>query len=110
MTDQHTHPAAAAAPAPPPPPRRRRWPRVLAWLVVAPLVLVVGLAGAGLLAAHTERGSRWLWQAAVVVLDGKLAGQWEGGTLADGAHLREVAYTDGATHVRLDRLDGRWTL
>ncbi|MDE2611069.1 MAG: translocation/assembly module TamB [Burkholderiales bacterium] len=110
MTDQHTHPAAAAAPAPPPPPRRRRWPRVLAWLVVAPLVLVVGLAGAGLLAAHTERGSRWLWQAAVVVLDGKLAGQWEGGTLADGAHLREVAYTDGATHVTLDRLDGRWAL
>lgn len=100
---------AAQPPSEPParPPRRRRWPWVAALIVVLiPVVLVATL----LAAASTERGTRWLWQAALVAAHGKLSGQWHGGTLASGIHLRQVAYRDGATQIAIDRLDGRWRL
>ncbi|GAB3626371.1 Translocation and assembly module TamB [Pandoraea terrae] len=98
-------------PTPPTPPRRpHRWGRWFAGTVVAPL-LIVALAAALLGWALTnERGSRWLWQTAVSVMDGKLTGEWRGGTFAHGIRVDDVRYLDGATRITVSHLDGRWQL
>lgn len=101
-----------APPAPPsaPPPRRRRWGR---WLLgtLLTLLLVVVLALAALLwAMSSERGSRWLWQSAVTLMHGKLAGDWKGGSVLHGFTVNDVKYIDGATRITLTRLDSRWHL
>ena len=96
------------------PPPRRRGPRLwkaLVWAIVVP-VLVVGLV-AGLLygVLTTERGTAYAWRAAVKLLDGKLAGRLEGGTLASGVRLTGVSWrgTDGTT-LKVDRIGGQWEL
>ncbi|WP_233880636.1 translocation/assembly module TamB domain-containing protein [Paraburkholderia flagellata] len=96
------------------PPPRRRGPRLwkaLVWAIVVP-VLVVGLV-AGLLygVLTTERGTAYAWRAAVKLLDGKLAGRLEGGTLASGVRLTDVSWrgTDGTT-LKVDRIGGEWEL
>ncbi|WP_322030521.1 translocation/assembly module TamB domain-containing protein [Paraburkholderia sp. J76] len=95
-----------------PPPRRRRklW-KAIAWAIVVP-VLIVGLV-AGLLygVLTTERGTAYAWRAAVRLLDGKLAGTLEGGTLASGVRLTNVSWrgADGTT-LKVDRIGGQWEL
>ncbi|CAD6508589.1 hypothetical protein LMG27952_00197 [Paraburkholderia hiiakae] len=95
-----------------PPPRRgpRLW-KALAWAIVVP-VLVVGLV-AGLLygVLTTERGTAYAWRVAVKLLDGKLAGRLEGGTLASGVRFTNVSWrgTDGTT-LKVDRIGGQWEL
>ncbi|MEX3919938.1 translocation/assembly module TamB domain-containing protein [Paraburkholderia sp. BR10872] len=95
-------------------PPRRRGPRLwkaLAWAIVVP-VLLVGLV-AGLLygVLTTERGTAYAWRAAVRLLDGKLAGRFEGGTLASGVRFSNVSWrgTDGTT-LKVDRIGGQWEL
>ncbi|MCX5543286.1 translocation/assembly module TamB domain-containing protein [Paraburkholderia sp. CNPSo 3076] len=95
-------------------PPRRRGPRLwkaLAWAIVVP-VLLVGLV-AGLLygVLTTERGTAYAWRAAVRLLDGKLAGRLEGGTLATGVRFSNVSWrgTDGTT-LKVDRIGGQWEL
>ncbi|MEM5423101.1 translocation/assembly module TamB domain-containing protein [Paraburkholderia ferrariae] len=95
-------------------PPRRRGPRLwkaLAWAIVVP-VLLVGLV-AGLLygVLTTERGTAYAWRAAVRLLDGKLAGRFEGGTLASGVRFSSVSWrgTDGTT-LKVDRIGGQWEL
>ncbi|MCP3727331.1 translocation/assembly module TamB domain-containing protein [Paraburkholderia sp. CNPSo 3272] len=95
-------------------PPRRRGPRLwkaLAWAIVVP-VLLVGLV-AGLLygVLTTERGTAYAWRAAVRLLDGKLAGRLEGGTLASGVRFSNVSWrgTDGTT-LKVDRIGGQWEL
>lgn len=97
-------------PAPPPPPKRRRWGRALAAAWLAVLLGVVLALGALLWAMSSERGSRWLWQAAVATLGGKLAGDWRGGTFAHGFTVNDVRYVDGATRITASRLESRWAL
>jgi len=120
--------------APPPPPRRARrraW-RVFAWTVLG-LVLMLGAEALGLYGAlTTERGTRLVWRAAVALSGGRLAGRFEGGTLAGGVRLADVRFVNppatpgnaaaagastaaagaaaGTTEIRIDRLSGRWAL
>jgi translocation and assembly module TamB len=104
-------------PPPPEPPPRHRLGRVLLKTfasTVAMLVLLLALV-AGLLygALTTERGTAYAWRAAVKLLDGKLGGTLEGGTLANGVQLRQVRWRslDGSgTDIQIDRVAGRWAL
>jgi len=94
-------------------PRRSRLVRGAAWTLAGAVLLVVLAAGLVLGAITTERGTRLAWDAAVRVLGGRLAGTLEGGALATGVRVKSFAWTspDGAgTEVRIDRLDGRWSL
>ncbi len=97
-------------------PRAPRGPRVVRSLArtLAGIAFVVVLAaGLVLAAATTERGTRLAWQAAVSVLGGRLSGTLEGGALATGVRLSDLAWTspDGTgTEVRIDRVAGRWAL
>ncbi|RQR57533.1 hypothetical protein DIE18_23720 [Burkholderia sp. Bp9125] len=94
-------------------PRRPRLVRGAAWTLAGAVLLVVLAAGLVLAAITTERGTRLAWDAAVRVLGGRLAGTLEGGALATGVRVKSFAWTspDGAgTEVRIDRLDGRWSL
>lgn len=95
----------------PRPRRRRRLWKSLAWAVAAP-VLIVGLV-AGLLygAATTERGTAWVWRAAVKVLGGQLAGTLDSGTIATGLRLHDVSWhgKDGTTFA-IDRVSSQWAL
>ncbi|KGS04788.1 translocation/assembly module TamB domain-containing protein [Burkholderia sp. ABCPW 111] len=101
-----------------PEPKRRRSPgrralAALGWAALVAVVLVVATAGALFAAATTERGTQLAWQAAVKLLGGRLAGTLEGGTLAAGVRLEQLAWTspDGSgTEVRIDRVAGRWAL
>ncbi|MDV2125933.1 translocation/assembly module TamB domain-containing protein [Burkholderia pseudomallei] len=101
---------------PAPKPRRSPGARALvalAWTALALVVLVAATAGALLAAATTERGTQLAWHAAVKLLGGRLAGTLEGGALATGVRIRQLAWTspDGSgTEVRIDRLAGRWAL
>ncbi|TDV34637.1 translocation and assembly module TamB [Paraburkholderia caballeronis] len=95
-----------------PPPRRRRRPwKALAWLIAVPVLLVALLAGLLYGALTTERGTAYAWRAAVKLLDGRLAGTLDGGALATGVRLRDVAWrgADG-TRVTVDRISGQWAL
>ncbi|KAF1029201.1 MAG: Translocation and assembly module subunit TamB [Burkholderia plantarii] len=97
----------------PKPPRRRRGLRVLAWTAGVLVLLVVLLAGAVLGAVTTERGTRLAWRTAVAVLGGRLSGTLDGGSLASGVRLRDVAWVSpggAGTEVRIDRVEGRWAL
>ncbi|OLL33082.1 translocation and assembly module protein TamB [Burkholderia sp. SRS-W-2-2016] len=109
-------PAGQQSPDTPPKPKRR-WGRLLLKTVAGTLivlVLLVVLAG-GLLygALTTERGTAYAWQAAVKLLGGRLAGRFDGGTLASGVQLRDVRWRslDGSgTDIRIDYAAGRWAL
>ncbi len=99
--------------APPPPRRRRRVLRALAWSGLVLVLLVVLLAGALAAAVTTERGTKLAWQAAVSVLHGRLAGTLEGGSLASGVRIAQLAWTaphGKGTEVRIDRVEARWAL
>jgi translocation and assembly module TamB len=99
-------------PADAPPPRRRRrlW-KALAWAIGVPVLLVALVVGVVYGALTTERGTAYAWRAAVKLLDGRLAGTLDGGTLANGVRLRNVAWhgADG-TSVSVDRISGQWAL
>jgi translocation and assembly module TamB len=87
--------------------KRRAWLlATLAVLLLLPLALLAGL----LLAVHSERGSRALWQLATLAVPGHLSGTYAGGTLAHGMRLHDLDYRNGALQFRLDRFDGRWQL
>lgn len=95
----------------PPPRRPRRLWKALVWAIVVP-VLIVGIVG-GLLygVLTTERGASYVWRVAVKVLDGKLAGRFEGGTLATGVRFSNLRWhgPDGTT-LEVDRVGGQWAV
>ncbi|HTH58648.1 MAG TPA: translocation/assembly module TamB domain-containing protein [Paraburkholderia sp.] len=95
----------------PPPPRRRRLWKALAWAIVVPVLLVALVVGLLYGALTTERGTAYAWRAAVTLFDGRLAGTLDGGTIASGLRLRDVAWhgADG-TALKVDRISGQWTL
>jgi len=103
--------AGGEPPANPPPRRRRRLAKALAWAIAVPVLLVALIVGLLYGALTTERGTAYAWRAAVALLDGRLAGTLDGGTLATGVRLRNVAWrgADG-TAVTVDRMSGQWTL
>jgi translocation and assembly module TamB len=97
-----------------PPPRRRLRPwKTLAWAATVSVVLVVLVAAALYGALITERGTAYAWRVAVKMLDGRLTGTLDGGTIATGLRLRQVEWRslDGrGTDIKVDRVIGRWAL
>lgn len=97
----------------PPAPRRPRLLKWLLWLVLAAALLCVLLVGALAAAVCTERGTSLTWRAGVALLHGRLGGTLEGGTLANGVRVKDLAWTspNGAGfELHIDRLSGRWAL
>ena len=102
--------------APAPKPRRGGWRRLAKWLggVVLVLVLCFALGVAMILyALNSERGTRYVWQAATSSLGGRLSGTLDGGAIATGLQLRNVHWKslDGkGTDIAVDSASGRWEL
>ena len=64
-------------------------------------------------AVNSERGTRYVWQAATSLLGGRLSGTLDGGAIATGLRLRNVHWKslDGAgTDIAVDSVSGRWEL
>ena len=97
--------------ATPPPRRPRRLWKALAWAIVVPVLLVGLVAGTLYGVLTTERGTAYAWRVAVKLLDGKLAGKLEGGTLATGVRFSGLSWrgADGTT-LKVDRIGGQWAL
>ncbi|CAG4886232.1 translocation/assembly module TamB domain-containing protein [Paraburkholderia gardini] len=102
-----------AAPPPVRPRRRRRLWITLVWAATVPVVLVALVAGLLYGTLTTERGTAYAWHLAVRMLDGRLTGTLDGGTVATGLRLHRLQWRslDGSgTDIRIDRIDGRWAL
>ena len=101
---------------PPAKPRRGGWRRLAKWLggIVLVLVLCFALGVAMILyALNSERGTRYVWQAATSLLGGQLSGTLDGGAIATGLRLRNVHWKslDGkGTDIAVDSVSGRWEL
>ncbi len=94
-----------------PPRRRRHLVRSLAFTFGSAMLLVAFVAALLYGAFMTERGTRYAWQTAVTLLDGRLAGEIDGGTIATGIKLRNVAWHGGdGTSLTVDRVAGEWQL
>lgn len=85
----------------------RGW-RVIGWLVPGILAIAVLMAGALLYASHTEKGTRSLWQIALMLSGGRLSGALDGGTLASGLHVQQLAWRAKGNQIYIDRIDGQW--
>ena len=101
---------------PSPKPRRGGWRRLAKWLggFVLVVVLCFALGVAMILyAVNSERGTRYVWQAATSLLGGRLSGTLDGGAIATGLRLRNVHWKslDGkGTDIAVDSASGRWEL
>ncbi|MDN7176911.1 translocation/assembly module TamB domain-containing protein [Caballeronia sp. SEWSISQ10-4 2] len=97
-------------------PRRGGWRRLAKWLggLVLVLVLCVALGVAMILyALNSERGTRYVWQAATSLLGGQLSGTLDGGAIATGLRLRNVHWKSlegNGTDIAVDSVSGRWEL
>ncbi len=85
----------------------RGW-RILGWLVPGSLAIAALMAGALFYASHTEQGTRSLWQIALMLSGGRLSGTLDGGTLAHGLHVQQLAWRAKGKQIYIDRLDGQW--
>ncbi|WP_031362243.1 translocation/assembly module TamB domain-containing protein [Caballeronia sordidicola] len=98
------------------PTRRGGWRRLAKWLggIVLVLVLCFALGVAMILyGLNSERGTRYVWQAATSLLGGRLSGTLDGGAIATGLQLRNVHWKslDGkGTDITVDSASGRWKL
>src|ERR1700712_902802 len=98
----------------PVPKKRGGWRRFAKWLrgIVLVLVLCVALGLATILyALNSDRGTRYVWQAATSLLGGRLSGTLDGGAISTGLRLRNVHWkgTDG-TDIAVDSVSGQWEL
>jgi translocation and assembly module TamB len=96
--------------APSPARGSRRTRRFATWVIGAPAALALLLALTLLGALQFERGSQALWRTGVWLMQGKLSGEYIGGSVARGLQMRNVRYRDSSTDLAIDRLDGRWRL
>ncbi|SAL36765.1 PF04357 family protein [Caballeronia sordidicola] len=106
--------SADTVPAPKKP--RGGWRRLAKWLggIVLVIVLCFALGLAMILyGLNSERGTRYVWQAATSLLGGRLSGTLDGGAISTGLRLRNVHWKslDGAgTDIAVDSVSGRWEL
>jgi len=84
----------------------RRALRVSMALLLTMLVTAVLLVGV----AMTDGGTHAAWRFAIWALQGKLTGEYDGGNLAQGVHLRKLHYHDAAIQLGIDRIDASWHL
>jgi translocation and assembly module TamB len=94
--------------------KRGGWRRFAKWLGGCVLVLVLCLAlGLAMIlyGLNSERGTRYVWQAATSLLGGRLSGTLDGGAISTGLRLRNVHWkgADG-TDVAVDKVSGKWEL
>ncbi|BBO59643.1 translocation/assembly module TamB domain-containing protein [Mycoavidus sp. B2-EB] len=82
--------------------------RVLGWLTQILLAIAGLLVGALLYASHTEPGTRVLWHVALQLSGGRLSGVLEGGTLATGLRLQQVAWNASGHQIQIDQINGQW--
>lgn len=100
-----TSPANAPREPTPSGSRLRHWLIGIALTLVALGALFIALA---ISAWQTEWGARALWHVATRVSAGKLAGEFAGGTLADGIRLRQLQYRDASRQVKVDSVATTW--
>src|SRR6187402_3835581 len=77
----------------PVPKKHGGWRRFAKWLGGFVLVLVLCLAlGLAMIlyGLNSERGTRYVWQAATSLLGGRLSGTLDGGAISTGLRLRNV--------------------
>jgi len=109
-----TAPAATHHPedqqAPRPQPRRGRAGRRVLYALLAVAAVLLALAATLAWVAGTDSGARSAWRFAVWSMQGKLSGEYGGGSLADGVHLRNLRYRDATIQLDIDRIDAAWNL
>jgi translocation and assembly module TamB len=88
--------------------RNSRRGKIAARLSGALLALILVLAAISIYAMQSERGSLALWRTAVWLMQGRLSGQYIGGSVAHGLQMRDIHYRDDSTDLGITDLDGRW--
>lgn len=86
----------------------RRALTIAAWLCATLTALILLLLMMSIYAMQSERGSNALWRTGVWLMQGRLSGQYVGGSIAHGVQMRDVHYRDSSTDLSIDSLDGRW--
>jgi translocation and assembly module TamB len=76
--------------------------------LLALVLLLAAISTISLYAIQSERGSLALWRSAVWLMQGRLSGQYIGGSIAHGLQMRDVHYRDSSTDLSIAGLDGRW--
>ncbi|MFC7517343.1 translocation/assembly module TamB domain-containing protein [Herbaspirillum sp. GCM10030257] len=98
------HPATSAPSSRQP----RRTRHVLVWVVAALCILLALLAAVAFTLLRTEWGAKTLLQNAGRFIPGEFTAEFQGGTLLDGLHLRNVSYRDEKKQIGIDSVDAAW--
>jgi translocation and assembly module TamB len=86
----------------------RRRGKIAVRLFGALLASILVLSAISIYAMQSERGSLALWRTAVWLMQGRLSGQYIGGSVAHGLQMRDIHYRDDSTDLGIADLDGRW--
>jgi translocation and assembly module TamB len=76
--------------------------------LLALILLLAAISAISIYAIQSERGSFALWRTAVWLMQGRLSGQYIGGSVAHGVQMRDIHYRDSSTDFSITDLDGRW--
>lgn len=107
MSAPQNHTSDVSTTAPPTPPRRSRAGRKIVAVLLGGILLLVALL---IWVVQFESGTRLLWNTSVWAMQGRLAGNFTGGTLASGIRLQQLSYRDATTVAAIDSIDGSWHL
>ncbi len=100
------HPEDQQAPRP----RQGRAGRRVLCALLAVAAVLLALAATLAWVAGTDSGARNAWRFAVWSMQGKLSGEYGGGSLANGVHMRNLRYRDATIQLDIDRIDAAWNL
>ncbi|MBC7490403.1 MAG: hypothetical protein H7240_11005, partial [Glaciimonas sp.] len=113
-----TVPPSKHPPAPDPllPPKSTRdvggahfFPRMLS-VILTPMLIATLLVVAVLIGISFESGTKFIWKSAVWLSQQQLSGELTGGTLTQGARLKNVVYRDATQQFLVDKIDASWQL